>query len=44
MVADPGATTATELDAWAKELDSYPITDAFASLACARHAARGAAP
>jgi 3-methyladenine DNA glycosylase AlkD len=30
MVADPAAVTSSELDAWARDLDSYVITDALA--------------
>ncbi len=33
MVADPAAIKSSELDAWAKGLDSYVLTDAFSSLA-----------
>ncbi len=33
MVADPARTTSSQLDAWARDLDSYVLTDAFASLA-----------
>jgi 3-methyladenine DNA glycosylase AlkD len=32
MVADPAAMTSRQLDAWARDLDSYVIADAFASL------------
>jgi 3-methyladenine DNA glycosylase AlkD len=32
MVADPGAFSARDLDAWAKDLDNYVIVDAFAAL------------
>jgi len=32
MVADPAALSSRELDAWARDLDSYPVTDAFSSL------------
>jgi len=33
MIADPEAVTATDLDTWARQLDSYPLTDAFSNLA-----------
>lgn len=32
MVADPGAFTSRELDAWVRELDNYVVTDAFGGL------------
>ncbi len=32
MVADPAAMTVGQLNAWAKDLDNYVLTDAFASL------------
>ena len=32
MVADPGQMKSGQLDTWARDLDSYVITDAFASL------------
>lgn len=32
MVADPGALTSKQLDAWAKELDNYVVTDAFSKM------------
>jgi 3-methyladenine DNA glycosylase AlkD len=32
MVADPDAFTSRELDAWARDLDSYVVTDAFVSV------------
>lgn len=31
MIADPAATTSRQLDAWARDLDSYVVADAFAS-------------
>jgi len=33
MIADPQQITAKDLDQWVEQLDSYPITDAFAGLA-----------
>ena len=33
MVADPARMSSRDLDAWSKDLDSYPLTDAFAGLA-----------
>ena len=33
MVADPAAMRSSDLDAWARDLDSYVITDAFAKVA-----------
>lgn len=33
MVADPGEVSARELDAWARNLDNYVLTDALSSLA-----------
>ena len=32
MVADPAAMKAADLEAWAKDLDSYVVTDAFSGL------------
>ncbi len=32
MIADPSAMRSSDLDAWAKDLDSYVITDAFAKV------------
>ncbi len=32
MVADPGALTKASADKWARDLDCYPITDAFSGL------------
>ncbi len=32
-IADPAAVRSSRLDAWARDLDSYVLTDAFASLA-----------
>lgn len=32
MVADPAKLTATEMDAWARDLDNYVVSDAFAGL------------
>lgn len=32
MVADAGAMTAKQLDAWARDLDNYVVTDAFSTL------------
>lgn len=32
MIADPAAVRSSELDAWARDLDSYPIVDAFSGL------------
>jgi 3-methyladenine DNA glycosylase AlkD len=32
MIADPAALTVREMDAWAKDLDNYVITEAFARL------------
>jgi 3-methyladenine DNA glycosylase AlkD len=32
MIADPDALGAKELDAWARELDNYVLTDAFSAL------------
>lgn len=40
MVADPAAITDAELNAWAGELDSYPIADAVAALAAKTGRAR----
>jgi 3-methyladenine DNA glycosylase AlkD len=40
MVADPAALDERTLDAWARDLDSYPIADAFAGLAAQSPAAR----
>ena len=40
MVADPAALDEKTLDAWVRDLDSYPITDAFAGLAAQSPAAR----
>ena len=33
MVADPDAMTAKQLDAWARDLDNYVVTDAFSTMA-----------
>jgi 3-methyladenine DNA glycosylase AlkD len=33
MIADPAQTREADLDAWAKEMDNYVITDAFSGLA-----------
>lgn len=33
MIADPKVMTSEEFDAWAHDLDSYPVTDAFSKLA-----------
>ncbi len=39
MIADPDQLKSAELDAWAKELDNYVITDAFAEMvARSKHA------
>ena len=40
MVADPAALDELTLDAWVRDLDSYPIADAFAGLAARAPAAR----
>ncbi len=33
MIADPASMTSKRLNAWARDLDCYPITDGFAALA-----------
>ena len=33
MIADPAQMTTKDLDSWVKDLNNYPITDAFAKLA-----------
>ena len=40
MIADPEKLTVRDLDAWSKDLDSYPLTDAFARLAAQTSHAR----
>jgi len=40
MIADPAALSPRDLDAWARDLDNYVVTDAFSALASATpHAA-----
>ena len=43
MIADPARADAELLDAWARELDSYTIADAFAAFALATPGARDTA-
>lgn len=40
MIADPGLMGSGQLDAWARDLDSYVLTDAFVKLAAATRFAR----
>lgn len=44
MVADPESMAAKTFDTWAKELDSYPISDAFSKLASQSERARKRLP
>ncbi len=41
MVADPAAFGVRELDAWARDLDNYPVTDAFSAMVAGSPHARG---
>jgi 3-methyladenine DNA glycosylase AlkD len=43
MIADPAALTVSEVDSWAKDLDNYAITDAFARLVARSKLARSRA-